>query len=69
MQKMSITMERKEMKRYLWFVALLVFALAIAACGGTQPPAQEEAPAEEGAPAEEATTEEEAPAEGDEEKK
>ncbi|HEY1409536.1 MAG TPA: BMP family ABC transporter substrate-binding protein, partial [Promineifilum sp.] len=51
------------MKRYLWFVALLVFALAIAACGGTQPPAQEEAPAEEGAPAEEATTEEEAPAE------
>lgn len=47
------------MKRYAWLALLLIFAMAIVACGGTQPTTEEP---QEAAPTE-ATTEEEAPAE------
>ena len=61
MWKPIVSMEKKKMKRYAWFALLLIFAMAIVACGGTQPAT--EAPAtggEEAAPTEAAA---EAPAE------
>ncbi len=57
-----------KIKRFSWLSLLLIFALALAACGGgeeAEAPVEEAAPAEEVAPAEEAETaaEEEEPAE------
>ena len=51
------SMEKKIMKRYAWFALLLIFAMAIVACGGTQPTAETPSTGEEAAPTE-ATTEE-----------
>lgn len=50
------------MKRYAWLALLLIFAMAIVACGGT-PATEEPTTTEEEAAPTEATTEEEAPAE------
>ena len=50
------------MKRYAWLVLLLVFAMALVACGGTEPATEEPATSEEAAPTE-AVVEEEAPVE------
>ena len=51
------SMEKKIMKRYAWFALLLIFAMAIVACGGTQPTTETPSTGEEAAPTE-ATTEE-----------
>ena len=49
------------MKRYLWFILVLILAMTVVACGGTQPAAEvEETTGEEAAPTE-AVVEEEAP--------
>lgn len=50
------------MRKYLWVILVLIFALALAACGGTEEePVEEETVAEEEAPAEEAPAEAEEP--------
>ena len=42
--------ERKNMKRYLWFILVLILAMTVVACGGTQPAAEvEETTGEEAA--------------------
>ena len=52
------------MKRYLWLVLLLILALTVVACGGTQPAAEvEETTGEEAAPTEAVAEEEPAPEE------
>jgi basic membrane protein A len=54
------------MRKYYWLIFVLIFALVLVACGGTEEePAEEEPVAEEEAPAEEEAAEEE-PSEGDE---
>ena len=51
------------MKRYAWLALLLIFAMAIVACGGTQPAAEEPETSEEAAPTEAVVEEEEVPVE------